>query len=158
MPAAFRIEHRLGIPAPASVIWQALADLESWGSWNPLYTRAEGELRIGEPLSVLEQLPGRDSAGVTYTVVDWVPDNQLLLQAKESAGFVRRVRYLEIEKLTDASSIFSNGEDWWGRLAGWVPRSRRRALRQGFEAMSHALSERATLLWKQQGGTPTSGA
>jgi len=158
MPAAFRIEHRLGIPAPASVIWQALSDLGGWSAWNPLYTKAEGELRIGEPLSVLETLPGRERAGLTYTVVDWVPDNQILLEAKERAGFVRRVRYMEIEKLSDEASIFSNGEDWWGRVAKWVPRARRRALRAGFEAMSEALRERSLALWRQQGGTPTSGA
>ncbi len=156
--AAFRIEHRLGIPVPAGVIWQVLADIPGWAAWNPLYPKAKGELRIGQTLTVTEAAPGQAPAEIAYTVVDWVPDSQLLLEARERAGFVRRIRYLEIEALSEGASIFSSGEDWWGRLAAWTPRPRRRALRKGFVAMSEALSARAQALWREQGGTPTSEA
>ena len=158
MPAAFRIEHRLGIPVPPQIVWRVLSDLPGWAAWNPLYIRAEGELRIGETLRLTEALPGAQPADLAATVIDWVPDNQILLEMRERAGLVRRMRYLEIEKLSDEASVFSNGEDWWGRLARWTPRPRRRSLRAGYQAMSEALSERAIALWRQEGGAPTSGA
>ena len=47
----FKIEHRLGLPVPPEAIWGVISDINSWGEWNPLYTRAEGTLRIGAQLS-----------------------------------------------------------------------------------------------------------
>ena len=156
--AAFRIEHRLGIPAPASVIWEVLSDLPRWGEWNPLYTRAEGALRIGEALALTEAAPGLQPAALNPRIVDWVPDAQILWRASERWGLVSRLRYLEIETLSDEGCIFANGEDWYGRFARYVDRSRRRALYEGMEAMSHALRERAIELWRAGGEAPTSRA
>ena len=31
-----KIEHRIGIQAPADVIWEILADIPGWEAWNPL--------------------------------------------------------------------------------------------------------------------------
>ena len=152
--AVFRIEHRLGIQAPAEVVWQVISDLPGWADWNPLYTRAEGQLRIGERLTLTEQLAGQDPQVITPTVVDWVPDAQILWQM--SHGMLRRFRYLEIDKLTDEGSIFSNGEDWWGLPARFIARDRRRAIRRAFEAMNEAVRDRAHALWREQGGAPTS--
>jgi len=156
--AAFRIEHRLGIPAPAHVVWEVLADIERWPEWNPLYPRAQGQLRIGGGLSLTEAAPGREPAELHPRIVDWVPDAQILWRQSEHWGLVSRLRYLEIEKLSDEGCIFANGEDWYGRLARYVDRGRRRALYEGMEAMSLALRDRAVELWRSRGGGPTSRA
>ena len=156
--AAFRIEHRLGIPAPADVIWEVLADIERWPEWNPLYTRAEGVLRIGEPLSLTEAAPGGQPADLRPRIIDWVPDAQILWRHSERWGLVSRLRYLEIEKLSDEGCIFSNGEDWYGRFARYVAPRRRRALYEGMEAMSHALRDRTVELWRSRKNAPTSQA
>jgi hypothetical protein len=155
--AAFRIEHRIGIPAPANVVWQVLSDLQGWARWNPLYRDVRGELHIGDVWRMTVLAPGEPPEPIAATLVDWVPDAQLLLETK-SRGFIRRVRYLEIEKLDEESSIFSNGEDWWGRFARYVPARRRRALRAGFQAMSEALSAEALERWTRQRQATTSGA
>ena len=154
--AVFRIEHRLGIAAPAHVIWQVLADLEGWGAWNPLYPKVEGKLRIGEELRVTEQLSGFDPEIITPTVVDWVPDAQIIWRMAQSFGFLKRLRYFEIDTLSDEGCIFANGEDWYGRPARYVTPAKRRAMRDAFEAMGEALSVRALAVWRDQGGAPTS--
>ena len=154
--AVFRIEHRLGIPAPAHVIWQVLYDLEGWGAWNPLYPKVEGKLRIGEQLSVTEQLPGFEPEIITPTVVDWVPDAQIIWRMSQSFGFLKRLRYFEIDKLSEEGCIFANGEDWYGRPARYVTPAKRRAMREAFEAMGEALSVRALAVWRAEGGAPTS--
>ena len=38
---SFRVEHRMGVPAPASVIWEVLSDLPGWSAWNPIYPKIE---------------------------------------------------------------------------------------------------------------------
>jgi hypothetical protein len=32
-----KIEHRIGVQAPAEAIWAVIAEIERWGDWNPLY-------------------------------------------------------------------------------------------------------------------------
>ena len=154
--ARFRIEHRLGVAAPASVVWQVLAELERWAEWNPLYVRAEGALRIGTQLTLTQALDGRPTVLIQPTLVDWVPDAQIVWRLSQNGGMIQRLRYLEIDKLGDEACIFSNGEDWTGLLARFIPVEHRRAMRAGFAAMGEAVCEQAIKLWNQQGGGPTS--
>ena len=58
-PGGLGIEHRVGIQAPAEVVWEVLSDLKSWEIWNPLYTKASGVIRIGSVLEVTLSLPGQ---------------------------------------------------------------------------------------------------
>ena len=158
MATAFRIEHRLGIAAPAPVVWEALSDLDRWSEWNPLYPQVDGELRIGAELHLTEAPAGREPGPLRAKVLDWVPNEQILWTASERWGLVRRLRYLEIEKLSEEGCIFANGEDWSGRLARYVDRGRRRALYDGMAAMSEALRDRALGLWQARRGNPKSAA
>ena len=152
----FRIEHRLGIAAPAPVVWQVVSDLERWAEWNPLYVKAEGALKIGAQLTLTQALDGRPTVLIQPTIVDWVPDSQILWRLTQNGGFIQRMRYLEIEKLADEACIFSNGEDWSGLLAGLIPVELRKALRRGYEALGEAVRDQSLKLWQSQGGKPTS--
>ena len=154
--AVFRIEHRLGIPAPPHVVWQVLSDLDGWEAWNPLYPRCEGKLSIGGQLAVTEAIPGFEPALIMPTVVDWVPDEQIVWRLSQSFGFLRRLRYFEIEKLSDEGCIFANGEDWYGRPARYVSPAKRRAMREAFEALGEALKTRAVAAWQGEASAPTS--
>src|SRR5262245_6601842 len=51
-PSGVRVEHRIGIQAPAEVIWELISDVGGWSSWNPLYAKASGSLHIGEILDL----------------------------------------------------------------------------------------------------------
>ena len=157
-PPAFRIENRLGIPAPPSVVWEVISDLPRWSEWNPLYVKADGQLRIGAQLSLTQAVAGQPPEVIVPTILDWVPDSQILWRLSQKRGFIRRLRYLEIDKLSDEGCIFSNGEDWTGFMVRFVPIEQRRTIRAGFEAMGEAVKARAIALWREQGGAPTSSA
>jgi hypothetical protein len=154
--AAFRIEHRLGVAAPPEVVWEALADIEGWPKWNPLYPQAQGQLRIGGLLELTEAAPGVPAAAIAPQIVDWTPEAQILWRVSERGGLIQRLRYIEIDKLTDEACILSSGEDWSGRLAPFVGRTRRRAIRAGLEAMNEALRDISVELWRDRQGSPTS--
>ena len=121
---SFRVEHRMGVPAPASVIWEVLSDLPGWSAWNPIYPKIEGQLRIGAKLEVHEAFEGAPSKVITPTVVDWVPDAQILWTVSEAGGMIRRIRYIEIDTFEESAS----GSNRW-------------RLRKGFEAFNTALAE-----------------
>lgn len=152
--ARFYFENRLGVPAPAEVVWRVIADLPGWADWNPLYVKAEGELGFGAKLTLTQKL-GDQTTVITPTVVDWAPESHIHWRLSEMGGLVQRLRYLEIEKLSDVGCVFSNGEIWSGRLVGFA-RVRTRGLNRAFEAMGEAVRERSVALWREEGGEPTS--
>jgi hypothetical protein len=152
---AFYIEHRLGVTAPANVIWSILADIEAWPSWAPMYRKASGSLRIGEKITVELVLPGEAPETVGYTVLDWAPDMQIHLTVKLYGGLLTITRYLEIEKLSDVGCIFSNGEIFKGLAVRFMPRKLKAAIRQGFVQASEGLKTAAEAAWREQTGATT---
>ena len=75
---------------------------------------------------------------------------------KMMGGLVSNTRFLELEKLDTASTIFSNGELIGGLLGPTVARRMGRKIYRGFQAMSEALKARAEAQWRAEGGAPTS--
>ena len=153
-----KIEHRIGIQAPAEVIWAILADLPAWADWNPLYPEAAGGLRIGARLDLTLALPGEAPRHIRPTVLDWVPNDQIHWTHSMLGGLVHSVRYIEIEVLGDANCILSNGEIFQGLLGASVARRKRAAIRRGFKDMGEALAARAEAVWRAGGGQPISAS
>jgi hypothetical protein len=153
-----KIEHRIGIQAPVGVIWDILADIPGWESWNPLYPKAAGELHIGEALELTVAVPGEPHRKIQPVVFDWTPNDQIHWRLSMLGGLVQSVRYLELEVLGETSCIFSNGEIFAGLLGPSVANAKRRAIRKGFTAMSEALAAKAEATWQARGRAPTSQA
>ena len=153
MPA--KIEHRLGVQAPASVIWEVLFDLERWPEWNPLYPEVSGAIRFGETLKLKLALPDQPVRDLSAVIMDWTPDEAIHWKTSHLRGLVRTVRYLEIEPMSETGCVFSNGEIFTGLLGARVAKQLRPALKQGFAALGEAVGARAEALWRQQAGGPT---
>ena len=145
---AFRIEHRIGVAAPADTIWELLADVERWPQWNPLYTQASGKLGIGAALKLRETLPGRPPREFEPVVVDWEPRAQILW--RENGVLARTMRYIEIEALTETGCIFANGAFFHGLAGELQAKSQRRAIFEGFEAMGQAVKRLSEQVWRDQ--------
>ncbi len=155
-PPGVRVEHRIGIQAPAETIWEILYDVERWHEWNPLYTKAEGVVRTGGQLTLTLALEDEAPRVIQPVVYEWVPNDQIHWRLKMLGGLVSNIRFLELEKLDTASTIFSNGELIGGLLGPTVARRMGRKIYRGFQAMSEALKARAEAQWRAEGGTPTS--
>jgi hypothetical protein len=147
---AFRIEHRIGVAAPAETIWDIVADVPGWESWNPLYPSASGVIRIGETLRLTQALPGQKPEAIAPRVLDWVPLEQLHWFTSAGNGLVKAVRYIEIEKLDEDSCIFSNGELYSGLLGAFVAKRMKGALRAGFTSMGEALKAKSEAVYAGQ--------
>ena len=147
-PSGLRIEHRVGIQAPAEVIWEVISDLKSWEVWCKLYPKASGEIRIGSVLDITLALPGRPVEQIKPTVLEWVPNEQLHWKLTMLGGLVRTIRYFEIESLAEASCIVSNGEIIGGLIGPRVGKSVSRNIYRAFVEMNEALKARAEALWQ----------
>jgi len=139
---SFKIEHRIGVRAPPSAVWEVLSDLEGWSRWNPLYPRASGKLAIGARLSLTLALPNAKPEDISPVLVDWVPDMQLVWRLRLIGGLITTTRYMEIEPLDEGrAAVFSHGEVFDGPVAFFMPKALRKTIKSGFVAMSEALIE-----------------
>lgn len=148
---SFRIEHRIGVQAPASEIWAMVSDLSRWGEWNPAYPEISGRVAIGEPVRFTFAPPGGKPRSATGVIVDWVPNAQLVWALKLMGGLIRTTRYIEIEVLTETGCILANGERFDGLGASLLPKGMRRQVHQAFAGMNEAAKARAEAIW-QAGG------
>ena len=149
------VEHRIGVQAPAEIVWEVVSDFETWTHWNPLYRRAEGQMKIGTALTLEQHLPGRAPTVITPIVLDWVPYEQLHWRSTRMGGFVTAIRYLEIETMGPENATFSNGELFMGLLLRFVSREERRALKSAFTQMGEAVRDRAESLWSERRQIPS---
>jgi len=140
---AFRIEHRLGIRADAERIWDLLADLPGWATWNPVYTQAAGTLAIGANLILTEAIPGQAPRQISPTIVDWVPRQQLVWAMQTLPVLARSVRYFEIEELQPGSCVFAVGEIFYGVIGEGEAKRRRRALKEASVKIAEAVKAQA---------------
>jgi hypothetical protein len=145
-----KIEHRVGVAAPAEVIWSVISDLPGWAAWNPLYPEAHGVIGYGEKLKLTVAIPGQEPRVIEPRVVDWTPDEAIHWQLSMAYGLVKSIRYLEIESLGPTNCVFSNGEIFSGLLGPRAVRPMRKAIRQGFEAMGEAVRERCEAIWQER--------
>jgi len=149
-PAGVRIEHRIGVQAPGEVIWQLIYDLDGWSRWNPMYTSAAGEIRIGGKLDLTLQVPGDAPRQIQPTVLEWVPNEQLHWRLSMLSGMIKTTRYIEIEQLAEASCIISNGEIFGGFMGASLARRSGVAIHRGFREMSEALKAEAERIWQSR--------
>eukprot|EP01041_Mallomonas_annulata_P033860 gene33860-56536_t len=138
-----RVEDRIGIQAPAEVIWDILFDLDRWQKWNPTYPSASGQIRLGEVLSVTLALPGQPTQSIKPKVLEWVPNAQLHWELKMMGGLIRTLRYVEIETLANQSCVVDNGEIFGGLMGPSLGKRMGRTVQRGFRAMNEALKARA---------------
>lgn len=146
----FRIENRVGVAAPASLVWDIVSDLDRWPEWNALYPQASGRLLIGETLTLTLAVPGEKPETIKPIVNDWVPNEQVVWNVKLGGGLLRTTRYFEMDALHDAACIFANGEIFEGLGARVVPRRLRSRIRQGFYDLGEAVKFRAEARWAAQ--------
>lgn len=149
------VEHRTGVQAPAEILWEVISDFETWSAWNPIHPRIEAALRIGTPVSVDLVVESQPARTIEAVVQDWVPYEQLHWRSTRMRGLITAIRYLEIERMSDVGSTFSNGELFMGPLVRLVSRDERRRLRAAYTRMGEAVKTRAEALWSQRQNTPT---
>jgi hypothetical protein len=153
---AFKIEHRCGVKASAEVVWEILSDLESWPTWNPLYSQVSGNIGFGSKLKLQVNVPNQKPEIIEPTITSWTPNELLHWKLTVGSGLVRTTRYLELHPLTDTACAFSNGEVFEGLGARFIRRDMRRGLRLRFEEMGEALKTLAEARWQTQAGSPIS--
>jgi hypothetical protein len=146
-PLPIKIEHRIGVLTPAQPIWDLILDINHWGDWNPLYTKASGKVGFDEKLQLTVAIPGEQPRDIAPTIVDWTPNEQIIWRLSMLGGLIRSTRYIETETLANGNCIFSNGEFFEGPAMRLIGKKQQRAIKRGFAAFSEAVRDRAEAAW-----------
>jgi hypothetical protein len=149
-PSGVTVEDRIGVQAPAEVIWEIVRDLDGWSDWNPTYPKASGEVRIGGMLDVTLALEGQPPQALKPKVLDWIPNEQLHWELRMMGGMIKTIRYIEIEALGPENCVVNNGEIFGGLMGPSLGKRVGRTVRRGFKAMNEALKDRAETAWARQ--------
>jgi len=151
-----KIEHRLGVKAPAAIVWEILTDVPGWTRWSTLYSKASGVIGFGERLKLEVALPGQPPQAIEPVIFEWEPHEVIHWRLRSMMGLIENVRFLEVDPLSEVGCIFANGEIYGGFMGPQREAVKRRALiRQGFTAMGEAMRDRAEALWRERGGGAT---
>jgi hypothetical protein len=116
-PKGAALEHQIEIEAPASRVWDVLADVGRWGDWNPVYPSARGSVGLGDKIALTISLPDMKPQKSTAQVYHSQPGSALQFGATAFAGLVHAGRYIEITPLSPERCRVVNGEAF-GRILG----------------------------------------
>ena len=118
----WEVEHRLEIEASPATVWQLLADLDNYASWNSYSPNVSGVFAEGEPIVIEAKLGDRVQI-VQNRIVSIVPEQELCWH---SAGWYAplsnglRCRWLSVQD--NGNTLLVHHEIMAGHLA-WLTRA-----------------------------------
>lgn len=137
------------IAAPAEFVWEVLVDYPRYPEWNPYTVAVETTLEIGEPIDLT--LPNPDGSPGTFVNREYVrvvePPHHLRYDTGDELQGVFAVRDQWIEALGPERCTYRTTDTFSGEHASLVIDANGDWVKEGFDAVAHALKERAERLW-----------
>lgn len=136
------IHTEIEIRATPEEVWRVLTDFERFPEWNPLITRASGELREGATLEIFVQVP--DSTGRKFKprVLKVAPNRELVwLGQLAIPGLFNGEHRFRIEPTGTDSVRFIHSEGFSGLLIPFMGGVLKKTER-GYHLMNEALKRR----------------
>ena len=130
------------IDAPASEVWDQLADIKSYSSWNPFIKQFSGTLKAGETINVTIQPDGGSAMTFTPLVLKAEQNKELRWIGKLGfKGVFDGEHYFIISQTADGKTLFKHGENFSGMLAPLLLAMIGDDTLKGFKAMNQALKK-----------------
>ena len=129
------------IEAPASRVWEILADNESYPEWNPYHVSVRGELEAGRKLEVVLHKPNGERVEIEPRVMRVVPMRELTWGGGV-AGIFYGEHVFALEEIDAADTRLVHKEDFVGIA---VPFASLDAIEDGYRQMNRALKIRAEM-------------
>jgi len=138
------VETKIEIQASAERVWKLLTEFTSYPRWNPFVRSIEGELIVGQNLSVFIQPPGSSGMRFRPTLLALAPTRELRWKGKLLLpGLFDGEHYFKLEAAPSGGVLFHQGEKFTGLLVPLFRKSLDGATKQGFIAMNEALKREA---------------
>ena len=132
------------VDAPPERVWDVLTDFGAFHAWNPFIREAHGSTELGGSVHVRVKPSLPVPLAFRATIIECEEGHRLRWRGHVVAPWVAAGDHtFEIEPLPDGRSRIIQRETFTGFLPKLAGRLLRDETRRGFEAMNHALAERA---------------
>ena len=142
-----RIVHtEIEIYANAERVWEVLTDFPSYPEWNPMISRASGELQPGARLRVQFESPGGKARTFRPKLLVVEPNRELRwLGSPGVPGLLQSQHYFTIAGKPDGRARLDHGMVFYGLLVPLAGNRLEGSTRGPFVDMNRALKERAEM-------------
>lgn len=146
------VSDTVEIDAPAEHVWSVVTDFDRYAEWNPFTVRVDAVLELGAP--VVLHLPDPSKPGETFETHEQISviaaPHHLQYNTGDSIPGVHAVRDQWVTDLGDGRSSYRTTDVFTGEHAKPVFDMQAQWVTDGFNAIAHALKERAEALWAQR--------
>ncbi|MEU7476611.1 SRPBCC domain-containing protein [Lentzea sp. NPDC042327] len=136
------------IGAPAEFVWQVLVDYAGYPQWNPYTLSVATTLEVDSPIDLT--LPRPDGSPGTFVSREFVrsvvPPRLLRYDTGDTFPGLLGVRDQWITPLGPARCSYHTCETFNGKYADAVVAAQGAYVKQGFDAVAHALRDRVAAL------------
>jgi hypothetical protein len=138
------LSTEISINAPAEKVWRILSDFSAYPNWNPFITQVKGNLTTGARLNVTLTIEGRKPTVVRPKLITVIPGEKICwLGSILVRGIFDGMHHFTLEETDDGQTLFRQGENFSGILAGAIMNKIRHSTLKGFEEMNLALKKQA---------------
>jgi len=139
-----QLRTQIDIEASPERVWGVLTDFAAFPEWNPFMTRADGNVRRGERLTIRMQPDSGRAMTFRPTVLEVEPNQRLRWVGRVLApGVFDGEHSFTIEPIGAGKVRLIQQEQFRGILVPFMARSLDRNTLPAFEKMNHALKRRA---------------
>jgi hypothetical protein len=140
----WRIATSVEIDAPPSRVWAVLVDLPAYPEWNPFIVEAQGNVAVGETLSLRMTLPGRAPMTIEPRLLVVEPERELRWKGRLwIPGLFDGEHAFVLTPLENGRTRFDHSERFGGILLPIAKRLVYDATVESFHALDSALAKRA---------------
>ncbi|MBX0323421.1 SRPBCC domain-containing protein [Halomicroarcula sp. F13] len=134
------VSASIDVPAPPSVVWTVLTDVDAYPKWNTLLA-VDGEFTVGESVSARLSVPGLPTVSFSPEITAVDPPRELRWRSR-LFGYDAEHSFL-LEPSGGGGTRFVQHETIDGPFAGHIVDRLGRRMRRGFEQMNVGVRRRA---------------
>ena len=127
--------------APPEEVWRVLTDFAAFSEWNPLVTRASGELREGARLEIFVQVPEGRGMKFTPKVLRAEAPRELRWIGSLPLNLFNGEHFFKLEPVGPGRTRFVHGERFTGFMIPFMNSTIEKTHR-GYLMMNEALKRR----------------
>lgn len=144
---AFEVCTSIDIDAPPERVWQVLADLPAYSSWNPMIRNASGDLVEGSRLDLRFEPEGRKPRRFRPRLLVVSPPAELRWLGNPGVpGIFMSEHYFRLEPDGRSACLLHHNMLFRGLVTPLVRKRSKTAIMGPFDEMNRALKERAESL------------
>jgi hypothetical protein len=138
-----QLRTEIEIDAPPARVWSVLTDFRRYPEWNPFITSIEGELSVGDTLSMRVSPPESSEHRLRPKLLVCEAPRELRWRGHLFIkGLLDGEHFFQVHETGDGRTRFVHGEDFSGVLLRFVHAQLTQVAR-GFVYMNQALKKRA---------------